>query len=355
MRRPVPTGNAAPQLDSLRHRTQKPRMLSHRLRSDFHLAIVVLFCAITVVGVTPFAIYRFIAGQPVIGVVDLVLVACIGGSAVHAWRTGRSRGAAVFASVTYSFGCVVIAHLAGLAGLLWVYPVLVANFLLVGRRLALVNSVLVIAGITASDAALADTLQKSMFICTSGVVSLFSFVFASRAEIQRHQLEAIAMRDPLTGAINRRGMDAELRVAMASALRSVTPLGLLVFDLDHFKQVNDTHGHEAGDDVLVQVANVVRHTTRMDDRFFRIGGEEFGLLLPGANATSLLNVAEKLRTAVEREVRCHGRSVTISIGASPFRPGDSVAEWLARADAAMYEAKRNGRNRTVLSDPLAAD
>jgi diguanylate cyclase len=325
-------------------------MWMNRLRSDFHLAILVLFGSITVLGVMPFAVYRFLSGQTLIGVVDVVIVSCIGAAPVYAWRTGRTAGASMFAAIAYSIGCVAVSHLAGLPGVLWVYPVLVANFLLVGRRSALAISAIAIAAIAASDAALAGILQKAMFIATSAVVSAFSFVFASRAEAQRTQLEAIAMRDPLTGAINRRGMDAELRIAMGSSLRSGTPLGLLVFDLDHFKQVNDSFGHDAGDEVLVQVADLVRGSTRMDDRFFRLGGEEFGLLLPGANAAALRNVAEKLRLAVEREVQCHGRSITISIGAAPYRPGEAAGDWLTRADAAMYEAKRNGRNCTVVRD-----
>src|SRR5690606_18793989 len=111
-----------------------------------------------------------------------------------------------------------------------------------------------------------------------------------------------------------------------------------------------TYGHLAGDDVLRQLADLVRANTRMADRFFRIGGEEFSLLLPGATAASLHDIGEKLRMAVEREIKCGGRPVTMSVGAAPFRVGESAAQWLARADAAMYEAKRQGRNRTVMDE-----
>ena len=326
-------------------------MWKERITADFHLATVVMFGAITVLGVTPFAVYRFIAGQPLAGSIDLLIVACISAGAVHAWRTGRTTGAATFLAVSYSIGCILIAHVAGLAGALWLYPVLVANFLLVRRGPALAISVLAITGVALSDPALGTAVLKMGFIATAVVVSLFSFVFASRAAVQRSQLQAIAMRDPLTGAGNRRGMEAELQIAMASSIRNGLPLGLLVFDLDHFKQINDSFGHEAGDDVLVQVADLVRANTRMDDRFFRVGGEEFVLLLPGATADSLRDIAGKLRNAVEREVKVQGRAVTVSVGATPFHPADSPAGWLARADAAMYEAKRTGRNRTVVAGP----
>jgi len=324
-------------------------MWKKRITADFQRATVVMFGAITVLGITPFAVYRFLTGQPLAGSIDLLIVACIGAGAAHAWRSGRTTGAATFLAVSYSIGCVAVAHVTGLAGVLWLYPVLVANFLLVGRRPALVISTFAIAGVAFSEPALGTVADKVGFIATAVVVSLFSFVFASRTAVQRSQLQAIAMRDPLTGAGNRRGMETELQIAMASSIRSGVPLGLLVFDIDHFKRINDSFGHEAGDDVLVQIADLVRASTRMDDRFFRVGGEEFALLLPGASADALQDIAGKLCSEVERQVQVQGRPITISIGATPFHPDDSPTGWLARADAAMYEAKRTGRNRTVVT------
>lgn len=325
-----------------------PPTLMNRIRNDFRLALLVLFGVITVVGITPFAVYHFMAGQYLVGLIDLGIVACIAVGSLHAARTGRSGGATLFLAVTYSAGCVAVAHLAGLSGLLWVYPVMVANFMLARQRQAVAISLLVIAAVVASDTALPDALQKTMFGITAAVVCLFSWVFASRTEAQRLQLVAMASRDPLTGAQNRRGMDDELAIAMASSTRDGTPLGLLVFDLDHFKAVNDAHGHEAGDEVLVTLADVVHAGTRKGDRFFRLGGEEFALLIPGADDATLHAIAEKLRLRVQDEVACHGQPVTISIGAASLLPGEHVADWLARADAAMYRAKRTGRNRTVV-------
>jgi diguanylate cyclase (GGDEF)-like protein len=322
--------------------------VKERLRSDFHLALITLFAVITVLGVTPFAIRRFVQGQVLAGAVDMLILLCICAGSAYAWRTGRTAGPAIFLAASYSIGCVAIAHIADFAGVLWVYPVLVANFMLSGRAPALLVSAAAIAGIALSDTALPELTHKLAFTATGAVVSLFSFVFASRTAVQRAQLESMALRDPLTGAGNRRGMEAELKIAMASSLRSGVPLGLLVFDIDHFKQVNDSLGHDAGDEVLVQIADVVRGLTRLGDRFFRMGGEEFVLLLPGATAAVLLEIAEKLRLAVEGGVQCRGRRITISIGATAFAPGENPGEWLARADAAMYEAKRSGRNRTVV-------
>ena len=326
------------------------RRWKHRLTSDFHLGIVVLFGSITTLGITPFAIYRYATGQRVATLVDAAIVLCIATATLYAWRTGRSRGAALFAAVTYSLGCVAVAYLTGLSGVLWVYPVLAANFLLVPRRPALLISALVIGALAWSNVAFPDAAAGLTFLATASMVSMFSYVFATRAARQRSLLQTMALRDPLTGASNRRGLDVDLVAALATSRRQGTPLGLLVFDIDHFKRVNDDFGHEAGDQVLVQLADLVRANSRADDRFARLGGEEFALLLPGTGGRGLRAAAEKLRVAVERDLRCSGRPVTISVGAALYRPDEAAAQWLARADAAMYRAKRGGRNRTVLAD-----
>ena len=321
-----------------------------KLRGDFTLALVVAFGALTVLGVTPFAVYRLADGQLLVGLLDLGLVATISIGATYAWFSGKSRGTALLIAVICSAGCIVVARLAGFSGLLWVYPVVLANFLLVGRTRAVILSAIVVAGVAVVDPVLPAVMHKAIFVVTALEVSLFSYAFAWRAETQRTQLEAMAAHDPLTGAHNRRNMAAELKTAMAASVRDGTPLGLLIFDLDHFKSVNDTLGHEAGDRVLVQVSELVRRATRKQDGFFRLGGEEFGLLVPGADSGSLHRIAEKLRATVEAEVRCGDRAVTMSVGAASYCPGESAGSWQRRADLAMYRAKRDGRNRTVLDD-----
>jgi diguanylate cyclase (GGDEF)-like protein len=116
-------------------------------------------------------------------------------------------------------------------------------------------------------------------------------------------------------------------------------------DLDNFKGVNDVNGHDFGDRVLVAFADLVRSHAREGDRFFRTGGEEFLLLAPGADKSRLRALAERLRTAAADSLHCGDQPVTMSIGVAALRVGEAAQQWLARADAAMYEAKRQGRNR----------
>ena len=332
-------------------------MWKDRIRADFQLAIVLLFGTITVLVVMPFSIRRFLVDEALAGSFGLAIMASIAAGSVYAGLTGRTHGAATFIAAMYCFFCVVIVHLVQASAVLWVYPVLVANFLLVSRQRAALMTTAVIVGVMLADDDLATVVDRMTFLATATMVSMFSLVFASRTEAQRVRLEAIALRDPLTGASNRRGLQAELEIAMAASRRTGEPLGLLVFDIDHFKRVNDEFGHEAGDQVLRAIAALVHARTRTQDRFFRLGGEEFALLLPGTGHGPLREVAEKLRLAVEAEVDCRGRPITISVGGARFQRGDTPDGWLSRTDAAMYEAKRSGRNRTVIvSDgPLVAD
>lgn len=325
-------------------------MWMDRIRQDLHLALVLIFSFISSLMILPFMVYRILNGQFLAASIDAALIVCIGIGALHAYRSGNTRRVAMFLAVTDSAGCIAIAFVAGPAGPLWMYAVMLTNFLIVERKPAALISAIGIAAIVASPLALPELVHKAAYISSSMVACVFAYVFAWRTDLQRKQLEDLALLDPLTGACNRRGLNAELEIAMATSSRNGKPLGLIIFDLDHFKRINDRFGHDAGDNVLVQVANVVRKTTRRNDRFFRLGGEEFALLIPETSPESLRDIAEKVRLAIQREVRCGDASVTSSLGASILRIGESAGNWQARADAAMYRAKHGGRNRSVIDE-----
>ena len=329
-------------------------MWMDRIRQDFHLALVVMFGIISNVMILPFAVYRFSNGQVLAGIIDTMIVTCISIGALHAFRHGSTKRVALFLAAIYSAGCIGIAFVAGPPGPLWLYAVVLSNFLLVERKRAAVISALGIAAVAASSLALPELTHKAAFVSSAVVVCTFAYIFAWRTDVQRRQLEELALLDPLTGASNRRGLNAELEIAMATSSRNGKPLGLIIFDLDHFKRINDRFGHDAGDNVLIQLANVVRRTTRRNDRFFRLGGEEFALLIPDTSPESLRDIAEKVRMAIQREVHCGDTSVTSSLGGSILRVGETAGSWQARADAAMYRAKHGGRNRSVIDeiDPL---
>ena len=122
-------------------------------------------------------------------------------------------------------------------------------------------------------------------------------------------------------------------------------MSLVALDIDHFKAVNDTHGHDAGDAVLRELAGLLRMRLRQSDRAFRLGGEEFLLLLDGTDAQDACGVAEELRTSLAGRTLASGLNVTASFGVAGLRPDDKGDAWMRRADEMLYRAKAEGRNR----------
>mgnify|MGYP000923889906 FL=1 len=154
-------------------------------------------------------------------------------------------------------------------------------------------------------------------------------------------------RDPLTGAFNRLAYEEHLQAEYQRWRRFGNPLALLIWDIDHFKDINDRHGHAAGDAVLRGVAEQLAGRVRVTDFVARYGGEEFVMLLPGADCAAALDVADKLRLRVAESVfGVDGAkiAVTISCGLACFAPGDSPQSVFDRADQALYRAKNAGRN-----------
>jgi diguanylate cyclase (GGDEF)-like protein len=179
-------------------------------------------------------------------------------------------------------------------------------------------------------------------------------ILDSQAVRLTHQMYESSVRDPLTRAHNRRYLVERLASEIAYARRHRTHLGLLLFDLDHFKRVNDTHGHLAGDEVLREVAALVSRMIRAEDVFARFGGEEFVVLVRGIGHANVARFAERLRAAVERlEIPAESvvLHVSISVGfvsIDQLPDDDRTADGLLRAaDERLYRAKTDGRNRTV--------
>ncbi|MBU6247980.1 MAG: GGDEF domain-containing protein [Xanthomonadaceae bacterium] len=164
-----------------------------------------------------------------------------------------------------------------------------------------------------------------------------------RLALERNRMESMLHRDPLTGVQSRLLGERLLR----DVLRAGTPAGVVMFDLDRFKAINDTHGHPVGDRVLQTVARGCSGLLREDECISRWGGEEFLVIVPHVDGEGLLRVAERLQHAVASLAMAPVEQVTASFGATMVRPGDALDSVLQRADLAMYRAKELGGNRVV--------
>lgn len=190
----------------------------------------------------------------------------------------------------------------------------------------------------------------------------------ARLEALNAELERMAVRDPLTGAYNRRYLEQRLDEEVHRARRYGQPLTVIVCDVDHFKQVNDTHGHATGDEVLRSVAMLIKRTIRRVDFLARFGGEEFVVVAPSTDAPGAATLAERLRAAIAAmpvlTTNGSGAHVTVRMTASfgvvtfpggPTHPSCTGHDLIAAADAALYRAKNNGRNRVEFADATWMD
>ena len=162
-------------------------------------------------------------------------------------------------------------------------------------------------------------------------------------------LQLQATTDPLTGLFNRLKLNEALGSELARSQRHRTPLSLMLYDVDHFKAINDSHGHQDGDAVLIEVSQWVLQRIRPSDLLARWGGEEFIILAPGSDGPMAYQAAERLRIAMQQAVFGRVGTLSCSFGVSHYRDGDTAETMLARADAALYRAKVGGRNRVELA------
>jgi diguanylate cyclase len=211
--------------------------------------------------------------------------------------------------------------------------------------------------------AIVDALVKATREMRGTNKALEERLTLSKSEISnlQHSLDAIraeSLTDPLTGLGNRKYFDRSIGVAVQQAFANGQPLSLLMFDIDHFKSFNDSYGHLTGDQVLRLVGMSLKQTIKGQDITARYGGEEFAVVLPNTALRQALTVADHIRRAVmakELKKKSTGEilgRVTISVGVSMLKPGDDTDSLIERADACLYAAKRNGRNRVICeADP----
>lgn len=321
----------------------------YRLRHNFRLSIITLLGVCAIVGITPFAVYRFIEGNVTAGLVDTLILLSICTAMVYAWVTGDTRRSGLVLALIACAGGVAVAVVLGNTGLFWLYPPFITSFFLTSPRLAILINGGTLAFLMAYGAPFESAEHMLSFVTTAVVVSACAYIFALRNESQRHLLEQLAILDPLTGVKNRRAMEQELKAAVATRERNGLSFALALVDLDHFKRVNDVHGHAVGDEVLVNCSEIIRCNTRQSDQLFRFGGEEFVLLLPGVGDANMRAVMANLHRALRRELRSPDGPVTASFGLALLRPGETAEQWLERADEALYLAKEEGRDRICVA------
>ena len=236
----------------------------------------------------------------------------------------------------------------GIHGLLWAYPVMASIAFLLAWKLAIVVTVVFVTLLTAVSI---YTIEPD--VAWRALVSLLVLMILTLTlvrlltRMQRHFTE-LAVTDTLTGVYNRKQLQTDLEHLVALKKRHGRPISAALCDIDYFKEVNDKYGHFDGDRLLIQAAQLIKSSFRASDKVFRVGGEEFVILMPDTDLEGATRAAEKLRatfSANHFELKEDPVNMTISIGGRELESEENWLAWLERADKLLYHAKDMGRNQ----------
>ena len=327
---------------------QRIDALLRRFQRNSQLGILVLLGLTTAFTLALFAVYRASQGQWIPASIDFSIVVLICVPVAYAMRTGRTAGPGAILCITNSLSCAVACYVIGPASLPWVYLVLMTNFFIAGPRQALAFNVLLTLVLLLMPHMFGLPIDRMSAAVAAALVTLFAYLSDLRVSTDHQVLEELASLDALTGLPNRRMMEQSLEEAVVMHRAGKRSHGLLIADLDHFKEVNDTHGHGAGDAAIADLAAILKFEMRKHDRVFRFGGEEFVMLLEVDSREDLRAAGERLRQAVRAGLRGPGGRITVSLGGAMAGDEDRWQEWFSLADEALYRAKNKGRDSSVI-------
>lgn len=330
---------------------QWPTLIGRQEREDalaaYRHRVMSSLAIVAAVFLVPFAINNFIHERHALGVG--LLVACLILS-VDAFAIYFKRKPPI------PLGLLIVPAIGGIAislktqgfyGALWSYPAVLLFHFAMPRLRANVYSILQLVAVSFLVLHYIGPDITVRFFATLTLTIILINIALNIIDDLHHRLIEQTILDPLTGAYNRRHMDSCLDYAIERSRRLGASASLLLFDIDHFKRINDQLGHAAGDSVLKGLVDIITGRARKLDLLFRIGGEEFLLLLPDTREADAMTVAEDIRATVAMSPLLPDWRVTVSVGVSELHGGESADTWLKHADDAMYVAKNTGRDRAV--------
>ena len=293
----------------------------------------------------PFTFYDLLTGQELLYsaiIFLIVLVLCVNSIYILKFQT-------VLISYRYFFTALQalliwsIAH-EGAYTALWSFPIALITMFTEKRaavRVMLLGSLICVAPVVLHFHENAFALR---YLVSYSMVIMCADLLLGLLDQMQSDLNAQAIRDPLTGVYNRRQLMSTLREVIGVNRGGASQHCLISIDIDHFKSVNDDFGHDMGDRVIQDVASSIVERVRDTDLLFRVGGEEFILLVSDASQDRALTIAESIRERIEEIEFIKDRTVTVSLGVAGYRHGEDIRAWLKRVDENLYKAKQSGRN-----------
>ncbi len=303
----------------------------------------------SVVILLPFCIANFIQGRVLLaGLTTIVVSVCVV-NFWYCWRGVYCYGINLFAVVPAITVAITFAILQlDVRGSYWAFLGAFAIYYILPEKLAWKANIVFVGVVCLAAYRALEMPVAIRFIAILLGTSFFAFSAIHEIYRQHFKLKKQVILDPLTHLYNRFLLQDSLENAVSRSRRTGNPVSLIMLDLDHFKAVNDEFGHDMGDRVLKAVGGILSHNFRVSDMPFRIGGEEFLIILYDTDSKGCLEVARKLQEEIEHLSILPDRSITASIGISTLLPDMDREAWLKKCDANLYRAKNSGRNRVVV-------
>lgn len=313
-------------------------------------SLLLLLCGSLVVAVTVIAYLRMRDEHWTLAFVDVGVISIMLLVFMFVYFSRRTRTVGILMALGFIGAALMSTLLLGAREVYWAFPALMLAYFMLDARQATILT----GGFAGCFLAIvwdelpAVDLTKICLALVSTVLLANAFSLTNRRQLA--DLRRMVNIDPLTGAGNRRAQNLKLDSACAIFRRHERAASVLLLDIDFFKQINDTHGHIVGDQILVELSELIKRTTRATESLYRYGGEEFVVVAEQTSLDAAVNLAEKLRSRTERELFAAGIRITVSIGVAELQRGEKKEDWLRRADAALYRAKGRGRNKVIVAE-----
>jgi len=307
------------------------------------LTTVLLVC------IAPFSLINFIQGEVYIG----VLISMVSANLLYInirIRRNKTYNSNIAFAVVMPIAYFILYQLVidrGIIGILWCFPTIVMVNFIMQQRQAMVANILLIIILTPVILSQFDpSLAIRVLACLITVGGLAS-LFVNIINDQQKKLHQLAITDPLTGLLNRLTLQDSIKLTIDQHSRTLTPMTLVSIDIDHFKLINDKHGHDIGDQVLIQIATLLKKRCRSIDKLYRLGGEEFLFILFSTDLTNAQLFSYSIQQELAEFNFEYGLAPTLSIGLAEIDKEKTWDECLKKADENLYKAKNSGRNTII--------
>ena len=307
--------------------------------------VLLILSATSVVALLPYTVYRFIQQEWVVAIVDLTIVVGMSILFLYVYFKRKVRLAAFVLSILTLAGNLLTVYVKGPEQIYWAFPAIVLIYYLLPPMVAMIIGIIDLIAIYYLISSVLTLAESTTIMVTLVATNIFSYVFSHLTKFQSNKLNKIAHQDALTGAGNRRAMAKEIERVIDLNKKDNIPVSSILLDYDHFKQINDIYGHAIGDEVLVCTSNLIESIIEGKGKLYRMGGEEFLVVLNATKIAEAGKIAERICNEVATIEVGIKHKVTVSLAVSEYKSNETSDSWFSRLDKALYEAKNNGRNQ----------